>query len=241
LRLDHCTWPEVEARLRRDAGILLPVGSTEQHGPTGLLGTDTLTATAVARGAAARLDLLVAPALPFGVAEHHMAFAGTLALSEATFVAAVGDTLRSLARHGFRQVLVVNGHGGNAAPLKAAFAMLAGEGTGLRCQALNWWTGPRAQALRQALYGAREGFHATPSEIAVTLALVPGRVPAAALGEAGRAQSYGDAADYRAKFPDGRMGSDPSLARSEDGAKLLAAAIDDVVEAWRAFAGQPPI
>ena len=235
MRLDHCTWPEVEARLRRHTGILLPVGSTEQHGPTGLLGTDSLTASAVAERAAARLDTLVAPVLPFGVAEHHMAFPGTLALTPETFVAAMSDTLRSLARHGFRHVLVVNGHGGNSGALKTAFVVLESALPDLRCQALNWWMGPRAKALRGALYGKREGFHATPSEIAVTLALVPGSAHRADLGEPGRAQSYSDAADYRAKFPDGRMASDPSLATAEDGEELLAAAVEDVAEAYRNF------
>lgn len=235
MRLDHCTWPEVEARLRRHTGILLPVGSTEQHGPTGLLGTDSLTASAVADRVADHVDALVAPVLPFGVAEHHMAFPGTLALTAETFMAAVGDTLRSLARHGFRRVLVVNGHGGNSAALKTVFATLEPALPDLRCQALNWWMGPRAKALRSTLYGAREGFHATPSEIAVTMALVPGRIHVAVLGEPGRAQSYGDAGDYRAKFPDGRMASDPSLATVEDGEKLLMAAVEDVAEAYLAF------
>lgn len=235
MRLDHCTWREVEARLRRHTGILLPVGSTEQHGPTGLLGTDSLTASAVAERVADVIDTLVAPVLPFGVAEHHMAFPGTLALTPETFVATVGDTLRSLARHGFRHVLVVNGHGGNGAALKTTFAGLEGTVPGLRCQGLNWWMGPRAKALRAALYGNREGFHATPSEIAVTLALLPGSQHHADMGDPGRAQSYSDAADFRAKFPDGRMASDPALATEEDGKRLLAAAVDDVAEAYRAF------
>ena len=55
------------------------------------------------------------------------------------------------------------------------------------------------------------------------------------MGDPGRAQSYGDAIDFRAKFPDGRMASDPALATAEDGERLLAAAVDDVAEAYRAF------
>lgn len=238
MRLDHCTWPEVEARLRRHAGILLPLGSTEQHGPTGLIGTDSLTAFAVAERAAEHLDTLVAPVLPFGIAEHHMAFPGTVALRADTFAAAVGDTLQSLARHGFRIVLVVNGHGGNMPALKGIFAQAEALVPGLRCGATNWWTGPRAKKLRAALYGAREGFHATPSEIAVTWALLPAaQRPATDLPEPGRARSYGDADDYRAKFPDGRMASEPQLATAADGERLLAAAVDDVVEAYRGLAG----
>lgn len=238
MRLDLCTWLEVEARLRRHTGILLPLGSTEQHGPTGLLGTDSLTAFAVAERVADRLDTLVAPVLPFGVAEHHMAFPGTLTLGPDVFATVVGDTLRALARHGFRQVLIVNGHGGNAPALKGVFAQVEAVVPDFRCRAMNWWTGPRAKALRASLYGVREGFHATPSEIAVTLALVPGAErDAADLPDPGKAQSYSDAADYRAKFPDGRMASDPALANRADGDKLLAAAVDDVAEAYRALTG----
>lgn len=99
---------------------VLPVGSTEQHGPHAPLATDTLTAVAVAEAGVAAFDgdAVVAPALPYGISEEHRAFAGTLWLAPDTFRAVVRETLEALASHGWRRVVVVNGHGGNTAALR---------------------------------------------------------------------------------------------------------------------------
>jgi creatinine amidohydrolase len=99
---------------------VLPVGSTEQHGPHAPLGTDTLAARAVAHEGSARADLetVVGPALPVGVAAEHRAFSGTLWVSEDTFRAYVAETIESLAHHGWQRVVVVNGHGGNVPALR---------------------------------------------------------------------------------------------------------------------------
>ncbi|MGQ4555531.1 creatininase family protein [Halobellus sp. GM3] len=117
MRLETETWTDAAA-VETDLA-LLPVGSTEQHGPHAPLGTDTVDAEAVATAAADRYDdpVVVAPAVPVGVAEEHREFAGTLWTSASTFRAYVRDIVRSLAAHGWDRVVVVNGHGGNAAAL----------------------------------------------------------------------------------------------------------------------------
>jgi len=111
----------------------LPVGSTEQHGPHAPLGTDTLAAEAVTREAVDRLDreVVVAPPIPVGVAEEHRQFAGTLWVEPDTFRSYVRETVASLAHHGHDRVVVVNGHGGNVAPLWEACARLTRDGTAL--------------------------------------------------------------------------------------------------------------
>ena len=105
---------------------LLPVGSTEQHGPHAPLGTDVLTAEAVAEAGADRYadPVVVAPAVPVGVAEEHRRFSGTLWASEGTFRAYVRDIVTSLAAHGWDRVVVVNGHGGNIAALQEVTARI---------------------------------------------------------------------------------------------------------------------
>ena len=105
---------------------LLPVGSTEQHGPHAPLGTDTLDAEAVADATAERYDdpVAVAPAIPVGIAEEHRRFAGTLWTSEDTFRSYVRDVVGSLAAHGWDRVAVVNGHGGNIAALREVTARI---------------------------------------------------------------------------------------------------------------------
>jgi len=121
------TWTDVEATDTRLA--LLPVGSTEQHGPHAPLGTDYLAAAAVAEAAAEAYDddVVVAPTVPVGVSEEHRAFAGTLWVEEDTFRAYVGDVVESLAHHGFDRVVVVNGHGGNVAALREVCGRLTRE------------------------------------------------------------------------------------------------------------------
>ena len=84
IRLQLRSWPEVEAYLERCKGVIVPLGSTEQHGPTGAIGTDALTAEAVALEVGRRSGVLVTPAQAFGMAEHHLGFAGTVSLQPST-------------------------------------------------------------------------------------------------------------------------------------------------------------
>ena len=105
---------------------VLPVGSTEQHGPHAPLGTDVLTAEAVAEAGADRYPdpVVVAPAIPVGIAEEHRRFSGTLWTSESTFREYVRDVIGSLASHGWNRIVVVNGHGGNVAALQEVTARI---------------------------------------------------------------------------------------------------------------------
>ncbi|ELZ74990.1 creatininase [Haloferax larsenii JCM 13917] len=128
MRLSEATWTEV-ADLDTDLA-LLPVGSTEQHGPHAPLGTDALNAESVASAGAEAFDddVLVAPTIPVGVAEEHRAFDGTLWVSPNTFRAYVRETIDSLAHHGFDRVVVVNGHGGNVEALAECCRRLSRTG-----------------------------------------------------------------------------------------------------------------
>lgn len=132
MRLADTTWTEV-----RDADIaagLLPVGSTEQHGPHAPLGTDSLAAATVAEEAAQRYgsdgrQLLVTPTVPVGVAEEHRGFDGTLWVSPDAFRRYVRETAESLAAHGIDPLLFVNGHGGNSDALAEVAARLSRDET----------------------------------------------------------------------------------------------------------------
>jgi len=122
MQLSESTWPEVRD-LDTDLAVV-PVGSIEQHGPHAPLGTDTLTAEAVAAAGAEAykretgVDVPVAPAVPVGIAAEHRAFDGTLWVTPDTFRAYVRETVASLAHHGFDRVVIVNGHGGNTDALR---------------------------------------------------------------------------------------------------------------------------
>lgn len=120
-RLAEMTTVEAAAAVVDSPVVLLPAGAFEQHGPGLPLATDLVRAEAVTDRVAARLDgrAVVGPALPVGVSPHHLAFAGTVSLSTATFAAVVREYVDGLYRHGWRKILVVTGHGGNDATLAA--------------------------------------------------------------------------------------------------------------------------
>lgn len=254
--LAHSTWQEVEAYLGRSVGVVIPLGSTEQHGPIGMIGTDALTAEAVAHGLGERAGALVGPTLALGVAQFNLAFPGTVSVRASTLMSLVEDYVLSLASQGFRRFYFVNGHGGNIAPARAAFQDVyarwsLGEraGEAPRCRLRSWWEYPEADRLRNALYGTGEGMHATPSEIALTLHAHPGSarradaspptpLPREFLRDHG-GDNHWDAQTHRAAFPDGRVGSDSSLATGEHGRALLAAAIDGACADYAAFLAEP--
>ena len=112
--------------LAPDALLVLPVGSTEQHGPHLSTGTDAFLVSAVAHRAAERATrpptILLAPTLPYGASAHHLPFGGTLSLEVTTFELALRDLLASAAGAGCRRVFILNGHGGNAAACASAAA-----------------------------------------------------------------------------------------------------------------------
>lgn len=242
MQLALCTWQEVEEYLGRQTGIIIPIGSVEQHGPNGLIGTDHLTAECVARGVGEQLGCLVAPTLAYGMSQHHLGFAGSVALRPSTLMLVVRDVVQSLAVHGFRRFFFINGHGGNVASVTAAFDELyarhsLGEAEQpLRCR-LTFWSGPRTKALTKDLYGDAEGGHATCSEVSLAQHYQPQAIKQVPMSPhlAPTAAGFFDAADYRARFPDGRIGSAPSLSTPEHGKLLQAAAVADMAEAYQAF------
>ena len=244
IRLQLRSWPEVEAYLQQCRGVIVPLGSTEQHGPTGAIGTDALTAEAVALEVGRRTGVLVTPAQNFGMAEHHLGFAGTVSLQPSTLLAVLHDVVLSLAQHGFERIFVINGHGGNIATTRAAFAQAHASAAArglpgaerLRCRLANWFTaGPVLKEARQ-LYGDREGHHATPSEIALTLHLEPSlETKQRPLPEPAPAGPIHGPEDFRRRHPDGRMGSDPYLARADHGARFLDLAAASLAEELRGF------
>lgn len=248
MRLQLCTWQEVEAYLKDSRGIVIPIGSTEQHGPTGFVGTDALCPELIAHGIGDKLQAMVAPTLSIGMAQHHLGFAGTVTLRPSTLMAVVQDVVNSLARHGFDRFFFLNGHGGNIATLEAAFSEVYAEtslGTAghnrprLRCTLQNWWDCNSIKRISEERFGDAEGSHATASEVSLTYYGYPDhgeRVRHAEMSP--RLAPCGpiyDADDYRRRFPDGRIGSDPTLATAEIGQALYDAAVEEISGKYQAF------
>jgi creatinine amidohydrolase/Fe(II)-dependent formamide hydrolase-like protein len=248
MQLHLSTWPEVEAYLAKSRAILIPIGSTEQHGPTGLLGTDALCPEIISRRAGDEAGFLVGPTFNVGQAQHHMSFPGTITLKPSTMIAAMTDWATSLQRHGFERIYWLNGHGGNIATITAAFSEIyngitfSGSGDNkppFRCHLRNWWELPGVTDLCRRLFPVGEGSHATPSEISVTWFGYPGVAKEGGGELSPRIAPTGpilDADDYRRRFPDGRIGSDPSQASIEAGEKIVTLAVQGVIREFRQFA-----
>ena len=238
-RWDALTREEIGA-LAADALLVVPVGSTEQHGPHLATGTDALIATAIAERAAevarAPETILLAPTLAYGASDHHLPFGGTLSLRVSTFQFVLHDLLASAAGAGVRRVFVLNGHGGNAAACEIAVAEAARE-LGLHA----------ATALASELIdeGAIDGpvrGHAGSFETSLLLALEPGRVrPELARpspGGAARPRPRGLVAAEPGRWQQLDGFTDrPDEATRERGETALAACVTAVAAAFEHLAG----
>ncbi|HEY1370785.1 MAG TPA: creatininase family protein [Gaiellaceae bacterium] len=170
--IERMTWPEVEAEQKRGVdAVLIPVGTTEQHGRHMPLDTDCFIARELSRRAAELgeqegVNLLVAPTLNVTLSWYHMQFPGSLRLSTTTFLQAFREICDSLVHHGFETLLAVNGHGGNNAALTVAVNH-AMETTGRRVFLVQWWE------LAADLLAEIEGpmIHAEEAETSIAMAL----------------------------------------------------------------------
>ncbi|MCB0030847.1 MAG: creatininase family protein [Anaerolineales bacterium] len=138
--ISEMNWPQVEAYLQQDDRAVLPLGSTEQHAYLSL-SVDSILSSRLAAEGAAPLGVPVFPVIPYGLTPYFMAYPGTVTLSEATYAALVKEVLASLVQHGFRRILLVNGHGGNS-PVRPHLAEWAAAQTGVQIQFHNWWNSP---------------------------------------------------------------------------------------------------
>jgi creatinine amidohydrolase len=169
--LERMTWPEVDAAIARGVdAVLLPIGTTEQHGHHMPLDTDcviarSLCARAAEAGEEAGVQLLVAPTLNVTLSWYHMQFPGSLRLSTTTFLQVFREVCESLHRH-FPNVVAVNGHGGNIAALTVAVNHYF-ETTGNRVALVQWWD------LASDVLAEVEGplIHAEEAETSLALAL----------------------------------------------------------------------
>lgn len=124
LRMQDMTWEEIEQRIETSQKtVIIPVGSTEQHGPHLPLGTDTYVAMAVAEAAAGRTGVPVAPPLWFGWSPHHMVLPGTVTIRPEILTEIAYDIVSSLHRHGFERFILLNGH----RIVNLAWLQIAGE------------------------------------------------------------------------------------------------------------------
>lgn len=156
MRISEMTWLQVEEYLQEDDRVVLPLGSTEQHAYLSLA-TDAVLAERVAVEAAEPLGVPVYPAVPYGLSPYFMGYPGTITLDFGTYSDFLWDVLDSLFEHGFRRILIVNGHGGNSPVSRIAHEWEHAR-DGARIRFHDWWKAPKTWAKAQEI--DPEGSHA---------------------------------------------------------------------------------
>jgi len=235
------TAAELRAKAREGAIVVLPVASMEQHGPHLPVGVDSILSEAVCQAAAERIagdtPVVVAPTLWCGMAEHHMGFGGTFTFDIPTYRAVLQCLLKSIERHGFKRVLIVNGHGGNIAAL-AAFLPDIARDRGLQVRVTTYFEQARA-ALAEVLEEQDGVHHACEAETSMMMVVAPDSVRREKLSEAfGPAHSSAPPVGV-ARFrsfsditPSGVIG-DARRASAQKGEKLMTACRDGIAAVLR--------
>jgi creatinine amidohydrolase len=174
--LGEMTDPELEAHLERNRTVIVPIGSTEQHGPHAPLSTDVLIPVEVARRVATAVGAVVAPSVDYALSYPHVGFSGVVHLRVATFMALVEDLCASLATIGFRRIVFLNGHYDNTYAIAYACAGAAARmPPGTRAFPINYWDGmTTAQAAE--FFDPATGLHANRGETSAVLAINPALV-----------------------------------------------------------------
>jgi len=240
-------WPDLESYFTEESLALVPLGSTEQHGPHLPEGTDHLIAEAYAREAAARTGYLCTPTITVGVSPHHRQFWGTMWADAPAFREYVTSLTRNLAYHGIDRVIFVNAHGGNVDHLREVGRTLRDEGTAYACE---WMWDESIPDLVDDLF-EYNGPHGGPKETAMIQHLHPELVHDDRLAEARDggltdlstheglrrhgARTFYDAIDNTAN---GVLG-DQTDATAEKGAELFEAATEQLVELCEWLVDQP--
>lgn len=243
--LEDMTWEELSEVLKETDIVIVPVGSTEQHGPHLPLATDTIQATEIAKRTVVRLaeegiKVVAGPTIPFGVAPYHMSFSGTITLSADTLKAVIKEVCTSLYHHGFRRFVLLLGHGGNYAVMQVAAQDLVIELPESKVIFLNYLPALESKYPEFLTSGRAEG-HSGEGETARILLTHPDlvqmdRAQVYYSRKADEAESddhpllgggiYVPVRDWRAITPYGSAGN-PTLAKPETGQKGY-----DVIVDW---------
>jgi creatinine amidohydrolase len=245
-RYGELTWPEVKSAAAENRVAVIPIATIEDHGPHLPIDTDLRLCNAVCEAAVARAAdrAVLIPSINHGYSPHHMDFPGAITIGAHTLIDYGVDVCRSLARHGFGKLLIVNGHGSNT-PFVDIIARLAVVETGVLAAAVNYW---RAPGVRQVAEGLRESDkvggmnHACEFETSLYLAIAPDLVD---MTKAARELSHRPTQHYwtdliagdgplvmmepwSALSESGVMG-DPTKATAAKGRALLEAVADGIV------------
>lgn len=147
MRLEDLNWMDVEEYLKHDDRLIIVIGATEQHGYLSLA-TDVKIPMALADSASQQTGVPIAPPLNFGCSPYFLEYPGTMSLRVTTFIAAVEDLVRSAYQTGFRRIVIINGHGGNA-PARTHLVEVANQLSGIQLRWYDWWLSHSVEAVAE--------------------------------------------------------------------------------------------
>jgi len=208
--------------------IILPVGSLEQHGTEAPLGCDGLIAEALCRRAGELTSTPVLPTFYYGCSYSHTFFPGTFSISIETYSKLLGEIISEAERNGFKNILIVSGHGGNRHAAEKAIAETAGT---ISCRYMGYWELPGVQKEENRLF-KKAGYHITSSEVSMVWHLLSGSIPGEFSGCYPSAQQNMKTVSpeqWKHLYPDGGVGADLSDASVAKGQTLFQFAIDSLV------------
>ncbi len=233
LHLDRLTWAEIKEEIQNGREtVVVPFGSTEQHGRHLPLGTDAVLGDEIGWGLADRLGAFLAPTVRFGCSKHHLTFSGTISVGEETFRRIVSDVVDSLSGHGFQRIVLLPTHGGNFKPLAEAVANISPT-KGVRISAFTDLAGLVSVAIESSrafgVAAAESGAHSGEWETSLMLALRPEQVKM----DRADVGFVGELSEIMSKVFDGIQNldqngvlGDPRPATAEAGKKYL----EDIIE-----------
>jgi len=243
------SWPELREASRQERVVVLPVGTIEQHGPHLPLATDCITSREISKLAVERIpaEAILMPQVYYSFNTHHMDFPGTIAVDGPHIIAYVTDVLKSVAHHGFKKILLVNGHGSNVPFLDIAARNLTNQTESVAAM-VSWWDlgEPAITDIRESEYPGGMA-HACELETSVILHLRPDLVE---MSKADRDIDYtptkyffwdlqkGPVVHFVETFScssaTGTKG-DPRTATAEKGARVVECAVGNMAELIREF------
>jgi creatinine amidohydrolase len=228
MRIEDLNWMDVERYLEQDDRLLLVLGACEQHGYLSLQ-TDVRIPLALADAASQRSGALVAPPITYGVAPWYDSYPGNVSLRLATFLQVVDDLVRAFHKQGFRRLLVINGHGGNA-PAKVLLGEVVNQLTDLRLGWIEWWTSPSVLQL-----AAKRGLEPTHASWLEAFAFTKvGELPSGESTAPAQDNRIYSAEVERARTGVGPLGG-PYEVSDEIQEALFEAALRDILEAIKAL------
>ena len=259
-RYEALTWQEINEAVELKKVVVLPIGATEQHGHHLPLETDTKQASAIALEAGRRSpeDMLVLPAVAYGYTHHVMDFPGTVTVEPSTFVRLLIDVGRSVAYHGFKRIIMLNGHGSNQPFVEAAARQVTLQ-TDAACMSLGWWElgGKYWNTIRTSGMGGSA--HACEMETSVFWHVDPdgvrtdritGQIPSYMKLPGAERWHYRDTSlgsgpaglmDWTSSFSETGSNGLPEHATPEKGRLLFEHVVDQLVELTRWFRTRPSL